>query len=793
MQISEHVLDVIQFNAVLSVFDSHMKSELGLNYLNTLQFCADMKQLESKQTLLREWINFCDNNNIVWANNVCPVLQMLRSAKKSGLLTGEELLKVRDFLTLEMRLREQLTTAQKKFPSFFAITRKMREFSSEISVLSVIEDSGRLSDSTSPKLRDIRERIGEMKRTARAVAQKLMEDDKILNMLQERTLAFRDGRYLLLVRHENINRFPGLFVDRSSSGNSIYMEPNALTPVNNKTVISAREENEEERRILACLTRQLLAREGAIEEAEFALGEIDLLCSADEVQKKYRWNIPMIKPQIMFKLYDARHPLLKERAVPVDVSCGGDGFKQLIITGPNTGGKTVVLKSAAVCIAAAWLGLPIPASEGSVVGAINAIYADIGDEQSIEQNLSTFSAHLKNIISILKEADRYSLLLLDELGAGTDPQEGGALGVAILDELRAVNESLVLATTHHNPIKQYALTTSDVEAASMEFNPETFTPTYRLLVGIPGKSNALHIAGAFGMPLHVIENAKKALSEREVTSEEIIAGIHERGRLLEVRERAMRAEERQMEKLRADYQQRLLEIDVRRDEIYSAADKRAADIIYEADEKSKAMIRGLEGVTKSAAHKEISVVHDEMAKLRRIIENRHKKRNERLIEAARREHALKNAPFVPREGMTVQVVDSGMVGVIEYVKNDRAQLIAGSMKLNVPLEKLIPTSKKAKIAEPVIDTTRPIRGDYVPGSLMIRGMNVGEAIPLVAGYLDRAMRAGHSSVLVVHGRGEGILRREIHSLCSSIKYVSDYRLGDAGEGGHGVTVVSFKR
>ena len=244
---------------------------------------------------------------------------------------------------------------------------------------------------------------------------------------------------------------------------------------------------------------------------------------------------------------------------------------------------------------------------------------------------------------------------------------------------------------------------------------------------------------------------------------------------------------------KTDYQQRLLEIEKRRDEIFSAADIRAADIIHEAEEKSKAMIKGLEGAVKSAAHKEISSNHDEVAKLRRLIENRHKKRNEKIIQAARREQELKNTPFTPQEGMTVQVVDSGMVGVIESIKNERAQLIAGAMKLSVPLEKLISTSKKAKVAEPVIDTAGSIRYERVPSSLMVRGMNVGEALPLVAGYLDRAMRAGYSSVIVIHGRGEGILRREIHSLCASLKYVSDYRLGDSGEGGYGVTVVSFKR
>lgn len=786
MRLKEHVLKIIQFDSAISLFVENMKSGIGLNFLRDLSFCSDLKQLAARQNLLSEWSSFCDKEVIPWNNKVSCITSMIEDTKKSGMLYGEELIKVRDFLVLAMKLRSIINQSQKNYPAFSSLSRRMREFSSEIDSLKIIEDSGRLSDDASRDLRNIREKIEELRRGARRTVQRLLDDDKISSMLQERTTFFREGKILLLVRQENINRFPGTFVDRSSSGNSVYMEPHQLTSINNKISLLVRSEQDEERRILMDLTRQILLREGAIAEAESALGEIDLLCSADEVRRVHRWKIPELSNRTSFKFVNARHPLLKDRAVPVSIQCGGD-FRQLIVTGPNTGGKTVVLKTAAVCLAIAYLGLPIPAEEGSAVGNIDEIFADIGDEQSIEQNLSTFSGHLKNIIEILKSAGNNSLVLFDELGAGTDPQEGAALGIAILEEIRLVNKSLVVANTHHNPIKQYALTAKGVETASMEFDTATLSPTYRLLMGVPGRSNALHIAKIYGMNDGIIARAQEALKDREANSEELISRINERGRFLDLRERELAQKERQTEKMKNEYRDRLSEIERRRDEIFSAAEERAAKIISDADQKSKAMIRGVDGALKSAAHREIHTNHEDVEKLRRMIDNHRKKR------AARAAEALQPPSFEPNEGMTVQVIDTGMVGVIERIKNGRARLIAGPMKLDVPVEKLGETNRKAKVAIPSIDTTVPIRVESVPSSIMVRGMNVDEALPMVAQYLDRAMRVGHTSVLVIHGRGEGILRREVHALCSSLKYVESYRLGEASEGGYGVTVVSFKR
>jgi DNA mismatch repair protein MutS2 len=454
-----------------------------------------------------------------------------------------------------------------------------------------------------------------------------------------------------------------------------------------------------------------------------------------------------------------------------------------VITGPNTGGKTVVLKTVGLCVAMGWAGLPLPVRDGSSIGNIDAIYADIGDEQSIEQNLSTFSAHLKNIIGILKAATPRSLVLLDELGAGTDPHEGAALGIAILETLRE-NRVLTLASTHHNPIKQYALTTPSVETASMEFDADKLAPTYRLLMGVPGKSSALLIAKRWGMPENVLERAYASLKARDIPAEEMMGQLNERKAALDRLERRLGEERAAAARLKRSYEERVAEIEYQKDRIIEAADKRASELVSRAEATSRGLIKGLEEAAKSAAHKELNSKRQDIEKIRGSLEARHAKR-------VAREMGNRPEAFVPKEGLTVQVAGSELVGVIESIRNGRARLIAGPMHVEVPVEQLLETRKTAKVAVPPVDTSAMIKRESVPGSLMVRGMSVDEALPLATTYLDRAYRAGYSSVTVIHGRGEGILRREIHALCARLKYVSAYRLGDVGEGGYGVTVVEF--
>lgn len=697
------------------------------------------------------------------------------------MLSGEELAGVVRFLSMARTNREHLLAYENEYPAFTSPARKLRDFSPEIEALGVVDDAGRLYDSASPALAKIRGEMDGLKRQIRRSAQGIIDNPSLGHMLQERVSAFRNGHFVFLVRQEFINRFPGTVVDRSSSGNSVYMEPSSLVPLNNRLAVAEREEREEEHKIYRALTRTLLERERALLDAQEVLADLDLFYGACEVMARDKWKIPLRSEKTMFHLREARHPLLGDQAVPVSIRCG-ERFRSLVVTGPNTGGKTVVLKTAGVCVYLAWCGLPIPAEEDSVVGNISSVYADIGDEQSIEQNLSTFSAHVSNIISILERADRRSLVLLDELGAGTDPQEGAALGIAVLDTLTK-EKGLTLATTHHNPVKQYALTAPGVETASMEFDAETLSPTYRMLLGVPGKSNALLIARRYGMPEKVIEKAYSVLSERDVPVEDLIAELNERKAWLDREEEEITAMKKSLSALKNEYEAKVRQLAGNRDGILSNAERKAASILEKAEESSREFLRNLEEASKSAVHRQIHDTKESLRAERKRLEQRHEKR---LLKGGEGD----SAP--PSPGDTVQIAGTEIVGLLEKIKGARAVVKAGAMTMDVEAKKLIKSSKKPKgIVAP--RESAPSAPERVPPSVMVRGMNVDEAIPIVERYLDQAMRIGYDQVTVIHGRGEGVLRREVHSLCSRLKYVDSCRLGGPEEGGFGVSVVTFCR
>ena len=784
MQISDSVSEILELEKNLLPFRERLRGGLGELILASLKPAKDYDSLREREKLLREWLDLTDHNGEFTFNaGLEAVSPMFPNAKKSGMLSGEELLRVKAVLQCARQIREGLAEIAGSYPSVDALRRGIRDFSPEIEALNVVEDSGRLADNASPKLAVIREEIENLKRTGRRIAQKLFEDSDTVNMLQERSLSWREGRFLLLVRQEYINRFPGLAVERSASGNSVYMEPKSLSRVNNDLIMKTKDEQDEERLILLALTRNILSRENAVINAERVIGTFDLLCVCDDLIRNKHWVIPELSSEKFFRLIDARHPMLKDKAVPVSVSCG-EKFSTLVITGSNTGGKTVTLKTAGVMIAIAWLGLPLPARDGTVIGTFDAIYEDIGDEQSIEQNLSTFSAHLQKIIHILKNATDSSLVLLDELGAGTDPHEGAALGVAILQTLKEMG-CVTLATTHHNPVKQYALTTEGVETASMEFDIQKLQPTYRLSMGIPGRSSALLIAKRYGMPESVLRLAQGELDSREVTAEDIMSELNERKAALDTAEREVHTAMKEAEDLRKAYQNRVKEIDTQRDKIMQAADRKAEKFIAQAEETSKEIIRSIEESARDIARKGYNVKRRELKTLRGVIDKRHQKRTEREIQNSPK-------PFEPAPGVTAMIAGSGIVGIINEIRNGRAYMTAGPMSVDVPLSQLIATDKKAQVATPPQDTTKLPRPETVPSSIMVRGMLVAEAMPLVASYLDKAYRSNHSVVTVIHGRGEGILRREVHALCARLSYVKSYRLGVEGEGGYGVTIVEFK-
>lgn len=787
MKISIDTKEKLEFSKVIRVFQKTARSEIGSDFINALEPFDSREQLLKRHDLICSFIRLLEKHgDIPWLDNIQPVDVILSSGRSSSFLNGDELLLIQKMLKLAMKLKIFFQGYIEPFPSFIQIISRIRDLSSELKALSVIDEHGRIEDHASPRLREIREELFRNRALVRKSSSRLVHDPQISSYLQEKSMVMRNGRLAFPVRQEFVNRFPGLVIDRSSSGNTVFMEHEGLIPANNRIAILVSEEQEECERILRELTRLILKRERAVIDAQYAVGLVDYLYALHSSMVKGSWIIPEISKRSMFELKGIKHPLLTSNPVPLKISCGRN-FRLLVITGPNTGGKTVALKTVGLAVLLAWHGLPIPAEEGSVIGDFSSIYLDIGDEQSIEQNLSTFSAHLTNIINILENSDNRSLLLLDELGAGTDPQEGAALGIAILDSLLA-KKALTLATTHHNPIKRYAIGTSGVETASMEFDHRSLSPTYRLLMGIPGKSNAILIASRLGMPEGVLEKARSVRLGAEQSVEDLIGELQEKQKILDVTREKLLKENKELQKMKTELEKDLHRSEGQANKILSRAEDEAEKILEKAKETARSMIKDMQGVAESAAHREMQAHNqDANEQISSFFERKKKRKNKKTSQR------LKDSEVItPEEGDMVSIEGTGFKGTLFSLSGKKAVVVSGPMRMEADPVNLVLIKRKARDqdANVSIKISRPTN---VPSSVMVRGMTVDEAIPMVSRYLDQAMRAGYSSVMVIHGRGEGILRREVHELCRNLEYVQDYRLGGPSEGGYGVTIVSFRK
>ena len=780
-----NVLKHLEIEKILSLLASKSRSELGVSYALKLQPASDLDELQKRHRLFAEIENFRDSSGeLPWNSGLAPVDGLLASALETGLLTGAELVKIRLLLKTALELRQTLLNSSTEYPSFELLAKYLRDFSEETEMLSVLDEDGKLYDSASPKLKSVREEMRLLREQIKAKSRAYLNDASLVSMLQERMLVLRNSRHAFLVRQDAINKFPGIAVDRSGSGNSVYMEPHSLVRLNNNFSDRRSVEQHEELKILRGLTEKLLARRKSIQTAEEVMGRVDFLYALSEIMRADSWHMPKLSEKTMFRLVQTRHPLLGRRAVPVDIECG-DKFKTLVITGPNTGGKTVALKTAGVSVLLAWYGCPLPAAEGTVIGSFDRLSADIGDEQSIEQSLSTFSAHVKNITGIISSAGNKSLVLLDELGAGTDPDEGAALGIAILDWLLK-NGALVLATTHHNPIKHYATSTPGIETASVEFDVETLSPTYRIIMGIPGQSNALLIASKLGMPQDIISRAETAISSREVSMEAIVSELHRKRSQLDRENSLLETNRKKAEALKQDYENKVRQLDEKREELLASADKKAQNIIRNAEDSARSLIKNLEAAeSESAARRELEKKRSHFSKITVSAEKREDKKT------AKKSVTAENRKL--EEGDMVRLIGTNSEAAVLELRGKKALLQAGPAQLEVPLSKLEfvkKRSEKMQSSEVKIKVERPVN---VPSSIMVRHMTVDEALPVVEQYLDRAYRAGYDTVTIIHGRGKGILRRAVQELCKQIPYVAEHNLGGPHEGGYGVTVVKFAK
>lgn len=611
------------------------------------------------------------------------------------------------------------------------------------------------------------------------------------SMLQDSIITMRNGRYCLPVKAEYRSSFRGMLHDQSATGSTLFIEPAAVVKLNNDIRQLELQEQEEIDKILADLSNLAAEQSFFLAQDYRVLCELDFIFARAMLSKKMRGTRPLFPAEGYIEIKNGRHPLIDpKRVVPIDIHIGKD-FSLLVVTGPNTGGKTVSLKTVGLFCLMGQAGLHIPAFDNSCLKIFDEIYADIGDEQSIEQSLSTFSSHMVNTVSILEKADSNSLVLFDELGAGTDPTEGAALATAILANLHK-RGSLVMATTHYSELKLYALQTPDVQNACCEFDVSTLQPTYRLLIGIPGKSNAFAISGKLGLSPEIIEDAKDRVSSDSQNFEDVLSDLEASRIKLEQEHKTISENRKEISRLKKELREKTEKLEQSREKILQNANQEASRILAEAKNVADDTIRKYTKWAKSDRH--IQEMEKERAELRNRM-NKHQNQSGSKPQK-RKKKSIKASDLMI--GSNVHILTLNADGTVSTLPNEKGDLFvqAGLLRTQVNIKdlELLP-EEKTKQTEKRHSGSGKIRIDKaasVHQEVNLIGMTVDEAMPVLNKYLDDAYLAHMTQVTVIHGRGTGALRKAVHQQLARLKYVKSYRLGEFGEGDMGVTIVTFK-
>ncbi len=726
-------------------------------------------------------------------SGIKPVAESLYRADRGGSLNTRELLDIAGVLRCARRVKDY--PSEKEEPSAIdGLFRSLRgnKFLEEKITTSILEEDV-IADTASPALADIRRHKRNAAARSRQILQKIISSASYSKVLQEAIITQRDGRFVVPVKSEFRGSLPGLVHDVSSSGATVFVEPMGVVQANNELKELEAKEKKEIERILAALSADAAASGNDILSDYELLVRLDLIFARGQLSYRMDGTRPELKRGGGILLRRARHPLLdSSRAVPIDVELGKK-FDTLVITGPNTGGKTVSLKTLGLLTLMAQCGLHIPAASGSQVCVFDRVLADIGDEQSIEQSLSTFSAHMVNIVQILQEADSHSLILFDELGAGTDPIEGAALAIAILQHARSLGAKIA-ATTHYAELKTYAMTTPGVENASCEFDVETLRPTYKLLIGIPGKSNAFAISQRLGLDPAIIENAKAQMDSESLRFEDVLTQLEEkRQRLEKDQTEAERLKvQREADAKRAHEFREQMER--AKDNARTRGEAEARRIVREARAQADAIFEELAQLRKDQEkHVDWQTVNEARAAIRGQL---NKAEAELHFEEEKEPIPAPSRPI--REGDLVELGGMKKQGEVTAVIGDRLQLTVGNMKLTVKAEdvRLIEDAETRVKKEAQRQVQTHIRSGGARAAMTeldIRGLMTDEADLMVERFLDSAVMAHLNQVTIIHGKGTGALRKAVHQKLKRTPGVKSYRLGRYGEGEDGVTIVELKQ
>ena len=775
--------DMLEFHKIINELMELALLESTKEKFLDIDIIKEKSVLDKELVLMSEMIDFYKFDDGLELTGLADLSRMFKSIDVIGSYLSSE-----DFSVLKRNLAifriskgraKNVRDKYKTIWNLFADAQEVKDIENFIS--EAIDDNGELKDDASFGLKDVRRQKQNINANIKEKFDDLVSNKETQRAVQERIITKRNDRYVIAVKTDFKGLIKGIEHDRSATGSTVYIEPINIVSLNNKLREYEAREREEIRKILLRLTEIVKTKKEEILEIKEILERLDFLNAKTIYSVNKKCAVPKVINKEYLKLVDARHPLIdEEKVVPINFSVG-NGENIMLITGPNTGGKTVTLKVAGLLTLMALSGIPIPAGEKTEIGYFNNVLADIGDEQSLEQNLSSFSGHVSKIKEIIENSSSKSLVLMDELGSGTDPMEGAAFAMSIIDYLNKKNITSII-TTHYSEVKAYAFNSENIKSASMEFDVESLSPTYRLLEGIPGKSNALIIAKKYGISDEIIENAKKYISEDNKKVEEMIKSIKEKNDELHLLTQELENSKSELLTQKNLYEEKIVNLENEKNEIIKKAYDKADDYLKNIQAKAKSLI---EKISHEESKKEDAKNTQRSLNMLResfIIDKKKNVKEKKVV--------VKNVDFSEGEEVLVKTLNQNGKILRVMPKDGRVQVQSGILKLVVSMDDVVKIQKKKN--NKLKNFAALKRTSQVRGELDVRGMNADEAISEIETYFDRAMLTGYNEVYIIHGKGTMVLRKKIQEYLRTSKYVSEFKDANQNEGGVGCTVVTLK-
>ena len=780
------VLQILEFNKIIEKLTAYASCEPGVRLCSKLRPDIDFHTIVQNQEETASAVNRLRLFGNLTFPSVSDIGESLKSLAVDSSLSLNELYKIKILLEVVEKAYSYKEKADNEnysdsLSEYFEELSPVKDLKKELDRCIVSEDQ--VADSASSNLSKLRRQLKNIESRLHTELNNILQAHR--EYMMDAIITQRNGSYCLPIKSEYKNRVQGIIHDQSSTGSTVFIEPIAIVRMNNEIKEIEIAEALEIEKILFDLSKNTAAYTYELDINNKLVAKLDFIYAKARLANQMKASKPLFNEDSVIELKEARHPLLDpKQVVPVNISLGS-GYKLLIITGPNTGGKTVLMKTVGLLTVMGQSGLHIPAFDGSRLSVYKNVFADIGDEQSIEQNLSTFSAHMKNIIYILKAADDKSLCLFDELGAGTDPTEGAALAIAVLDELKRRGSS-IMASTHYSELKVYALNTEGVENASCEFDVETLRPTYRILIGVPGKSNAFAISQKLGLPMDIISEARKHISSDAISFEDLITKLETDRIALEKSRLEIEKKEREISSLKSSYDKSLEKINSQKEKLLEKARQEAQSILEEAKETADSTIRNINKIASGLG----APLEKERDRLRNSIKENESKNKKNIVKSS----PAKKVESV-NIGDSVFIHSLNLKGTVSTLPNDKGILTVQtgiiSSKVNINDLELMDEKNDNTLKRTATRRSQGLKSLHISPEVNLIGMNVDEACSVLDKYLDDALLAHLEYVRIIHGRGSGALQKGIHAYLKRQSFVKSFKLAEFDDGGNAVTIVRF--